>query len=243
MAFTMGRIIKHYERSIIVACDVSDIASLQRLINETCDVEGIGGYKIGSILAIKYGLSELVGVIRDITDLPVIYDHQKAMTDIPDLGPKFVTVVKESGVNALIGFPHSGPVTEEKWVKACKEIGLEVIIGGEMTHPKYKRSEGGYIADEALDEIYLLAAKLGVNNFVVPGTRVERVKHYKELLESLVKDLTFFSPGFVAQGGIITEVAKVAGERWHAVVGRAIYNAKNIRQAAKEMTRFLRIEG
>lgn len=230
----MRRIIK-YDRSVIVACDVKSLKEFKNLIEQTCAVEGIGGYKVGSILVIQHGLPMLVKTVRDFTDLPIIYDHQKAMTDIPDLGSKIAKVLKETGVNALIGFPQSGPTTQEAWIKACKEVGLEVIIGGEMTHEKFKRSEGGYIADEALDEIYLSAAGLGVNNFVVPGTKKERVMHYREILK-FVPELTFYAPGFVAQGGIITDVARVAGPRWHAIIGRAIYGANNVRVAAKEMT-------
>lgn len=32
-----------------------------------------------------------------------------------------------------------------------------------------------------------------------------------------------YAPGFIDQGGIITECGKVAGENWHAIVGSAIY--------------------
>lgn len=235
----MGKFIK-YDRSVIIACDVEDIEKLRQLVIETHDVEGIGGYKVGAVLTIYYGLREIVGMIREITDLPIIYDHQKAMTDIPELGKKFAAKVKECGCNALIGFPQAGPLTEEEWIKACKEFNIEPIIGGEMTHPKYKRSEGGYIADPALDEIYLLAADMKVNNFVVPGNKVDRVKHYKEiLLLRGVKDLTFFSPGFITQGGKITEIAKVAGDSWHAIIGRAIYTARNIRKVARKYTKEL----
>jgi len=233
----MGRIIK-YDRSVIPACDVKTMQDFRRLIEQTHDVEGIGAYKVGSILTIRYGLPALVQTVRKFTDLPVIYDHQKAMTDISDLGKDFVTIVKEAGASALIGFPLSGPATEEDWIKACNDIMLEVIIGGEMTHPKYKRTEGGYIADECMDEIYLLGARLGVNNYVVPGNKAERIAHYKSLLERKVKgSLTFYAPGFVAQGGTITDVAKAAANlSWHAIVGRAIYGAHDIRIAAKEMT-------
>lgn len=232
----MGRIVK-YDRSVIVACDVETREELKELIRQTHDIEGIGGYKISSILALRYSLPALVQIVRDFTDIPVIYDHQKAMTDIPDLGRKFVAAIKSSGVNALIGFPESGPQTQEAWINACRDIGLEVIIGGEMTHPKYKKSEGGYIDDEALDKIYLLAAKLGVNNFIVPGNKVERVKHYRELLKPIVKDLTFYLPGVIAQGGVIANIAKVAGSSWHIIVGRAIYEAENIRTAAEEIVK------
>jgi len=234
----LGKIIKGYERSIIVACDVRTLVELEKLVGQTYDVEGIGGYKIGSILALKYGLPKVVKIIRSFTDMPILYDHQKSMTDIPDLAEEFVSAVRGSGVDAIIGFPLSGPLTEEKWIEACRKNDLEVIVGGEMTHPKYKRSEGGYITDDALDEIYLLAAKIGVNNFVVPGNKKERVLHYREILR-FVPDLTFFAPGFVAQGGMISDIVKVAGPRWHAIVGRAIYSVKDIRAAAQEITKQL----
>lgn len=232
----MVRIIK-YDRSVIVACDVKTIGEFKKLIERTYSVEGIGGYKIGSILTICYGLPILVNTVREFTNLPIIYDHQKAMTDIHELGRNFAEVVKKAGADALIGFPQSGPATEEFWISSCRDVGLEVIVGGEMTHPKYKRSEGGYIADDALDEIYKLAARFEVNNFVVPGNKVEKVIHYRTLLQPIVHGkLTLYAPGFVAQGGSITNIAKAAGDSWHAIVGRAIYRAKDITQAAKEMT-------
>ena len=228
------RLIK-YDRSIIPACDVTNLKDLKKLVKQTCNVKGVGGYKIGLILGLSFGLPKIVKIIRELTDLPIIYDHQKAGTDIPDLGRNFAKVCKDAGVDAVILFPQSGPATEETWIKSCQEVGLEVLIGGEMTHPKYKKSEGGFISDEALDEIYLNAAKFGVTNFVVPGNKVERIKHYRSILEP-VKELTFFAPGFVAQGGEITEAAKAAGKFWHAIVGRGIYEAKDIRKAAEEMT-------
>jgi orotidine-5'-phosphate decarboxylase len=233
----MVRIIER-DQSIIVACDVKSIEDLEKLIEKSHSVEGIGGYKVGSILTIRYGLQTLINTIREFTDLPVIYDHQKAMTDIPELGKGFATTVKEAGADALIGFPQSGPVTQEQWTKACNDINLSVIIGGEMTHAKYKRSEGGYIVDQALDETYLLAARMGINNFVVPGNRTERIAHYRNILEPLMQDdMILYAPGFIAQGGSITETARAAGDFWHAIVGRAIYEAKDVTLATKEMTR------
>lgn len=229
--------ISNLERSVIPACDVKAMSDFERLIEKTHIVQGIGGYKVGAVLTIRYGLPELVKTVRRYTTLPVIYDHQKAMTDIPDLGKDFVESVKNAGADALIGFPQSGYATEEAWIKACNDLGLAVIIGGEMTHPKYRRSEGGYIADDALDEMYLNAAKLGVNNFVVPGNKADRVNHYRELLLPVVgDDLTLWAPGFVAQKGEISETGKVAGKRWHAIVGRGIYGAPDIEAAAREMT-------
>jgi orotidine-5'-phosphate decarboxylase len=229
------KIIK-YDRSVIPACDVNTLEELKKLISETHDIKKIGGYKVGFALALNHSLPSVVKTIRKFTDLPIIYDHQKAATDIPDWGQKFAKVCKDAGLDAVILWPQSGPATEEAWIKGCQDVGLGVIVGGEMTHPKFKRSEGGFISDEALDEIYLNATNLGVTNFVVPGNRVERISHYKSILQPKVKELTFFAPGFIAQGGEITEAAKAAGKSWHAIIGRAIYEAKDIRKAAEEMT-------
>lgn len=229
------RIIK-YDRSVIPACDVNTLEELKRLVSETHDIEKIGGYKIGFTLALNHGLPSVVKTIRKFTDLPIIYDHQKAGTDIPDIGKKFAEVCKKAGVDAAILTPQAGPATEEAWIMACQKEGLIVLVQGEMTHPKFKRSEGGFISDDALDEIYLNAAQLGVNNFVVPGNKIDRISHYKSILDPKVKELTFFAPGFISQGGEITEAAKVAGKFWHAIVGRAIYEAEDIRKAAEEMT-------
>ncbi|MFC1629794.1 hypothetical protein ACFL11_01030 [Patescibacteria group bacterium] len=53
------------------------------------------------------------------------------------------------------------------------------------------------------------------------------------------KNFTFFAPGFVAQGGDISETGEAAGSSWHAIVGRAIRNhetVKEMREAAKRVT-------
>ncbi|MBU4298456.1 orotidine 5'-phosphate decarboxylase [Patescibacteria group bacterium] len=230
----MGKIIKR-EKSVIVACDVS-LELYEKIVKETKDIEGIGGYKVGFMLGLNYGLPKIVELTRKYTEKPIIYDHQKAGTDIPDTGKEFARVCKEAGIDAIILFPQAGPETEKAWIEAAKKEGLGVIVGGSMTHPKYKRSEGGYIADEAILEIYLLAAEMGITDFVVPGNKPEEIKRIKEVLEKRGTKSTFYAPGFIAQGGQITEAAKVAGNNWHAIIGRGIYQAENIKKAALEYT-------
>ena len=117
-----------------------------------------------------------------------------------------------------------------------------------MTHPRYKRSEGGYIHDESLLEMYLIAAEHGVTDFVVPGNKADRIEFYRDSLMENTRDTpVFYAPGFVAQGGKITDAGKAAGDKWHAIVGRGIYNPnkkdnqkdvsfKEIREAAIKMT-------
>ncbi|MGA2800344.1 MAG: orotidine 5'-phosphate decarboxylase / HUMPS family protein [Candidatus Micrarchaeaceae archaeon] len=232
----MGQIID-MPRSVVVACDVRNIGDLRTLVRETSNVDGIGGYKIGAALTITNGLPELVNVVRGFTNLPIIYDHQKWMTDIPDTGRDVLLAVKNAGANAIIGFPLSGPVTQKRYIEEAKDVGIEIITGGEMTHKGFKTSELGYIADSALLNMYLTSADLGITNFVVPGNRTERVSYYHNILASVVGDaLTFWGPGFIAQGGKINETALVAGKYFHAIVGRGIFEAADMHAAAVEYT-------
>ena len=139
----MKKIIKK-DRSIIPACDVT-LDIYEEIIKETADVDGIGGYKIGFALGLSHGLPRVIEVARKYTDKPIIYDHQKAATDIPDTGKQFAWTCKNAGVDAVIFFPQAGPKTEEAWIECALQEGLGVIVGGLMTHPKYLFSEDGYI--------------------------------------------------------------------------------------------------
>ena len=49
----------------------------------------------------------------------------------------------------------------------------------------------------------------------------------------------FYCPGFEKQNGKISEVANIAGDSWHAIIGRAIYESKNIKKATKKFTKQL----
>lgn len=86
---------------------------LRKLVEETYLVPGIEGYKIGLALGLTFGLTKIVAVIREFTDLPIIYDHQKAGNDIPEMGKTFAMVVADSGVDSAILFPFGGRLTEK----------------------------------------------------------------------------------------------------------------------------------
>ncbi|MEM4359996.1 MAG: orotidine 5'-phosphate decarboxylase / HUMPS family protein [Candidatus Bilamarchaeaceae archaeon] len=222
------------ERSIVIACDVN-LKLYERILEETAGMETVGGYKLGFYLALRYGLPKLVKLARKYTDKPLIYDHQKAATDIPDTGEKFAEVCKNAGVDGVILFPHAGPETEKEWIDAAKRFGLGVIVGGLMTHKGYLKSDGGYIDDDAVRSMYLNAAKQGVNEFVVPGNKPDKIAEIKNMLETEGVEPVFYAPGFIAQGGKISDAAKIAGKSWHAIVGRAVYEAKDIKNAVKEL--------
>ena len=195
----------------------------------------VGAYKISAVLALSVGVTEVVRIASKHSDKPLIYDHQKAGTDIPETGQAFAAMLKQSGISALIIFPLAGPATQTAWTNFAKEVDLPVIVGARMTHENFLLSEGGYIDDSAVDTIFERAAHAGVTDFVVPGNKPEVFSRVRRFLSPFGIDPVFYAPGFIAQGGVISEAAKVAGPRWHAIVGRAIYDAKDILQATLEV--------
>lgn len=223
------------DKSIIVSLDVDSLEKLRKIVKETCDVDGIGGYKIGFELAIPFGMPAVVKEIRKISKLPIIYDHQKAATDTPFTGEKFAKVCK--GADAVILFPQAGPVTEREWIRACRKAGLGVIVGTEMTHEAYLAKDGGFICDDAPKRIIEIAKKEGVNDFVVPGNDAAKARMYRKMIGD--KGI-LYSPGIGAQGGSIEEYSKAAGKYWHAIVGRAIYESKDIKRSAMEFCKWSR---
>src|SRR3989344_6581811 len=150
------------ERSIIPACDVFTIEEYEKIVQSTSNINKIGAYKPGLMLGLGYGLPRVVEVTRKYTSKKIIYDNQKAGNDIPEMGINYAKILHRAGVDAAILFCHSGPETQRAYIEAAFEQGLGVIVGGLMTHSKYTRSEGGYIADEAIMEMYLNAAAMGV---------------------------------------------------------------------------------
>jgi len=243
-------------KSVIPACDV-DLETFKRIVRETGDLDKIGGYKIPAKSGRK-GWETWVKIARENTDKPLIYDHQKAGTDIPYTGASFMEELKEAGFDAVILFPESGPVTQYEWTIAAQKIGLGVIVGGEMTHPRYladdftegnnvnyteifrelgfTRGLSGFIRGTGPEDMYELAARMGVTDFVVPGNKPDSIKTHRRTIELTgVREYALYAPGFVAQGGEISEGGKVAGDRFHAIVGRGIYRAENMREAAEEL--------
>ena len=242
----MKRIIEA-KRSVIVSADVSDFDKLQMILEGILGIPGIEAIKVGALLGL-HNLEFAIELIKNMMgpNFLVIYDHQKGGTDIPDMGAPFVRLLKNYGLDAVILFPLTGPRTQEAWTEACFNEGLTVLTGGMMTHPQFLVSEGGYIDDDAPEQIYRRACKLGVRHFVVPGTKIEWVRRIRGwLLEELGEGgFVPYAPGFISQGGDITECGRAAGEEFHAIAGRVIYEqptAEKIREAALAITRALNV--
>lgn len=209
---------------LMPACDI-DLASFDALVQKTASLSCISSYKVGFALGLSAGLPRVVETARKWTDKPLIYDHQKAGTDIPATGKVFARTLKQAGIDAAILFPQAGPITHKAWIEALREEGLGVIVGGWMSHPGYTEKDGGYLRDEGILDIYRDAADAGVEDFVGPGNQPDVVAMLRAMLVERGVTPTFHMPGLLTQGGDILSATEAAGSRWQAIIGRAITQA------------------
>lgn len=217
---------------IIPALDTTDLAAATRLALAVGDLDAVYGFKVGFGLGLAHGLARVVEAVRRGSTKPIIYDHQKAGTDIPDTGGLFARILADAGIDEAILFPLAGPPVLSAWADACRGAGLKVIVGGLMTHQGYVRSEGGFLLDEAITDMYRIAFEKGVRSFVVPLTRPETTRAMVEDLR--LADCEFYSPGYGAQGGDPAAFGFV--RRHHIIVGRSLLKAPDPLRYVQDVT-------
>lgn len=227
-------------RGIVLAADVQDLAELRTLSEIASRVPETVGIKVGFSLALRFGLPAVVAAVRDASDVPVVYDHQKAGTDIPRMGAAFADVCRDAGAHGMILFPQAGPKTLASFVAEARDCGLVPIVGLVMTHAAYLASEGGYITDDAPTETCKAAIEMGVTNFVLPGTKPAVVREFATGQLARLDDATVMMPGIGRQGGdIATAFAAASPHRKLAIIGSAVYGAPDPAEALRGFAREL----
>jgi len=229
-------------RGVIIALDLDDAESIRRLVSATSDLDAVTGYKVGFIAALTHGLKKTVDLVRGVSDKPIIYDHQKGMTDIPDLGSWYAKILRRSGVDAAIGFPHSGRDTLVKWVEALRDEGIVPIVGGDMTHEGFLRSSGGYVCDDSPKRIYEDASALGVEHYVLPGSKIERALLYADMIRKRIQDPVFLLPGIRNEKDAENIASHfLPSHRYvHIIVGRAVILSEDPASAVEKIASHMR---
>ena len=222
---------------IVPALDVDAPEQLDRVVRETTGVAGVAGYKIGLSSVLRVGLAESVRRLRDLTDLPLLYDHQKAGPDMPDMADKFTALCRDAKVDGLILFPVAGPTAVDRFVGAARAYGLVPVVGGEIPVPDYGAAGGGYLLDDALDRILRRAAGAGADHFVLPAHDPAKIERWSGWIAANVAEPTVCLTGFGSLGGTIADGFAAASPclRRFAIVGRLITNSPTPGDAAARL--------
>jgi orotidine-5'-phosphate decarboxylase len=224
-----------HRRGIVCACDVDDLAAAARLVEAIDSVDGLIGYKLGSLLTLRHGLAHVIEVFHKVTTKMLIYDHQKAGLDIPSMAAEYVSACRDTGLDALILFPLAGPTALDAFVGRTLEAGLIPIVGGALPLPDYLAKGGGYVAGSALGRITERALALGARNFIVPATDLAAIRAQARRVRAAGGGRLFL-PGIGPLGGELGRAFGAApGCMTYAIIGRGIYAASDPAAAAQRL--------
>ncbi|HIH01589.1 TPA: orotidine-5'-phosphate decarboxylase [Thermoplasmata archaeon] len=163
------------------------------------------------------GGSDIIGEMADRR--PVICDLKVA--DIPNTNRLIVEQAMARGAEAVICHGFTGSDSVEACVEAANG---QVFVVTEMSHPG-----GRQFTAPVAEELARLAKDAGARGIVAPATRPERVL----ALRNAIGDLEIISPGVGAQGGKASDALRAGAT--YVIVGRAIYQAEDPREAARLM--------
>lgn len=220
---------------LVPALDVDSVDDMLRIVEKTCAVEGMAGYKLGLTGALRVGLMAAIQAIRRLTKLPILYDHQKAGPDMPDMAGKFAKLCKDCGADGLVLFPVAGPQAVRSFVGETLKHGMIAAVGGHIPVPDYVIGGGGFMADDVIHRIAAIAAEVGARHFILPANDADRIHRHVAWSMRVVKSPAVFLTGFGPLGGKI-EDAFAAAEGCparFAIVGRNVCAAPNPHDAAR----------
>ncbi|MGC8992046.1 MAG: orotidine-5'-phosphate decarboxylase [Thermoplasmata archaeon] len=169
------------------------------------------------IFAIKVGypllLSQGIKIVKELSKYSKIICDLK-LADIPNTNKIITRIAKDNNAYGIISHVFTGSDSLKAVIEEFKPGLVFGVV--EMSH------EGSlqFIQGHSL-EMAKMAIELGIDGFIVPGTRPERIKMYRELS----KNLLLLAPGIGAQGGDPVEAIKSGAD--YLIIGRYIYESKD----------------
>jgi len=206
---------------IILALDTPDRSKSIEIMDQCHDV--VDAIKVNYPLVLQEGLF-FIKELKEAYGLPIIADFKIA--DAPVTNNRIVRMAKSCGVSAVMvhGFIGADAVMEIMEV-AGDDLGVFIVT--ELTHPgglEYTRPHSMQFAE--------MAAYLGCYGIQAPGTRPDQIR---VLRESIGPDMKIIACGIGAQGGVLQEAIEAGAD--FGIVGRAIYEAHDPKQAAIRIAR------
>ena len=176
----------------------------------------VDAIKINWPLVLSEG-PEMITRLSELSD--VICDFKVA--DIPNTVRLIVENAVSRGASAVIVHAFTGDDSLRAAVEASG--GAEIYAVTEMSHPGAVM----FTAQHA-EEMARLGVECGVDGFIAPATRPDRIMAVRSVVGEGKKIL---SPGVGAQGGKASDAILAGAD--YAIVGRAIYGSDDPRASAE----------
>jgi len=200
---------------IIVALDIESREKALMLALEISDL--IDGIKVGYPLVLSSGIS----IVRDLSKLTkVICDFKLA--DIPNTNKMIALLAKQNGAEGIIVQGFTGSDSIRAVVESFSPGEVYSVV--EMTHPGALE----FIQPVSMD-IARISVQAGVNGFIVPGTRPERIEIYRKNFPNM----KLFAPGIGVQGGNAKKVIESGAD--FLIIGRSIYESEKPRKEVENI--------
>ena len=209
-----GEALMQKKTRIILALDVTSRADALRVVDAVKDY--VDAIKINWPLILAAG-PDIIQEMSKVKD--VICDFK--ISDIPNTNRLIVEQAMSKGASAVICHGFAG----EDSVKACVDAAKgQVFVVTEMSHPGGKQ----FTAPVA-DVLAAIAKAAGARGIVAPATRPERIS----ALRKIIGNMEIITPGVGAQGGKASDAIRAGAD--YIIVGRAIYEAADPKDAAKKL--------
>ena len=182
----------------------------------------------------------MAGFDGDYVGLEFVVQQEQVAHQVEDFVANKLVVEAEAFFteNGLV-FDDDGVVEaaafNEAAIHKCLDLDIFPIIGGDMVHDGYTEEEGGYIDNAAPQKMYIDGANFGAKHFVIPCTRLDRMRIYCHRLGNMVNNPILFLTGVGIEScdDLVKACEIVKQYRSYAVIGREITDEKDYRKAAE----------
>ncbi len=199
---------------LVLALDETDGAKALAIVESVADQ--VDAIKINWPLVLSEG-PQMITKLSEFSD--VICDFKVA--DIPNTVRLIVENAVSRGAAAVIVHAFTGDDSLQAAVDAAN--GAEIYAVTEMSHPGAVM----FTAKHA-EEMARLGVDCGVDGFIAPATRPDRIGAIRSIIGP---DKKILSPGVGAQGGKASDAISAGAD--YAIVGRAIYGSQDPAAVAK----------
>jgi len=208
------------DHRLIVALDFTDVTRARSVAKA---VRGsVDAIKVNWPLVLAGGLE----IVREFAHEGYVLGDFK-IADIPNTSRLIVEQAVRAGASGVICHGFAG----EDSVRACVEAAgsADVFVVTELSHPGGQEYSAKFAEDFAR-----LAVRAGAAGIIAPATRPDRVRALRRIVGSRL----ILTPGVGAQGGKASEAIAAGADA--VIVGRAIYEAKDPGQAARDIAEEIR---